>query len=279
MAVADEPKQRDGTLHSADGTPLFWRAWEVERPKATVAVIHGLGEHSGRYGGFARAMSARGFSTFAVDLRGMGRSGGRRGFVNSWAEWVKDAETFLGQIEAHPSAGEVVPVGHSFGGIVLLSGILAEDLQPRRFVLSNPAFKPAVSVPGWKTALGRLTSRLVPTLTMSNEVEPETLSRDPAQVRAYADDPLVHDRITSRLYTEWLGAAADADRRAAELHTPFFLSLGDADRLIDHRAALAFAERAVNAPREVHVWEGRYHEPFNDLGSEEVFDAIAAWLA
>lgn len=278
MAVAEIPKQRDGTLTSADGTQLFWRSWELERPKATFAVVHGHGEHSGRYDRFALGMAARGYSTFAVDLRGHGRSAGRRGHVNAWSEWLKDVETFVGHVEQHASAGEVVPVGHSFGGVVVLSGVLRDVLQPRRFVVSSPALKLRMAVPGWKLALGRTTSRLVPTLTLPSGLDPSSVSRDPEVVAAYAGDPLVHDQVSSRLFAEWTAACAEIERRAAELRTPFFLSLGDHDPAIDHENSLAFAERAVNAPHEVRVWEGRYHEPFNDLGADAVFDAIAAWL-
>lgn len=278
MAVAD-PSVREGTLTSADGTHLVWRAWEIDRPKATFAVVHGLGEHSGRYERFARAMARRGFSTFAVDLRGMGKSAGARGFVTSWSDWVKDAETFVGHVEGHASAGEVVPVGHSFGGVVVLSGVLHENLQPRRFVLSNPALRPKVAVPAWKVTVGRAASRWMPALTLSNEVDPAAVSRDPEVVRAYSADPLVHDKISARLYTEWLRASEEVQRRAADIRVPFYLSLGDTDRLIDHTAALEFAGHAVNAHPTVRVWPGRYHEPFNDLDADEVFDGIAGWLA
>ena len=106
-------------------------------PRATFAVIHGLGEHSGRYESFASAMAKRQFSTFAVDLRGMGKSEGTRGHVESWSEWVQDAAALVAMIQDHPSAGEVIPVGHSFGGVVLLSAVIREAILVRRFVLSS----------------------------------------------------------------------------------------------------------------------------------------------
>ena len=278
MAVADAPSLRDGTIHSADGTQLVWRSWEVERPRATFAVVHGHGDHSGRYERFARAMAGHGFSTFAVDLRGHGRSEGQRGHVDAWSDWLKDAETFVGHVEQHPSAGEVIPVGHSFGGVVVLSAVLHDALQPRRFVVSNPALRLKMQVPGWKLAIGRFGSRWLPKLAQPTGLDPAGISREPEVVAAYKSDPLVHGSISSRLFMEWIRACEDVEGRAAELRTPFFLSLGDGDPIIDHQNSLAFAERAVNAPHEVRVWDGRYHEPFNDLGSSEVFDAIAAWI-
>ena len=269
---------REGRLPSIDGTHLYWRAWEVEKPRATFAVIHGLGEHSGRYERFAKAMAGRGFSTFAVDLRGMGKSEGARGFVRSWSEWVDDAAAFVAMVQEHPSAGEVVPLGHSFGGVVLLSAVLRDAIMPRRFVLSNPALKPKVKVPAWKLTLGRMTSRLVPQLTLSNEVDPGTISRDPAVVGAYTADRLVHDKISSRLVTEWLAACADVFERAAQIRTPFLLIVSQDDRLIDAGGSRRLAELAAAAPVDKREYADRYHEPFNDLDADQVFDDLAGWV-
>jgi len=271
---------RVGRLRSLDGTHLFWRAWEVPSPRATFAVIHGLGEHSGRYERFAAAMGERQFSTFAVDLRGMGKSEGARGHVERWSEWVQDAAALVAMVQDHPSAGEVIPVGHSFGGVVLLSAVIREAILARRFVLSSPALQPMVRVPAWKLRLGRVASRVLPRLTLSNEVDPATVSRDPAVVRAYRTDRLVHDKISSRLFTEWAAAGAEVYRRAEEIRTPFLMILGQGDRLIDPAGGRRLAE-LVRPPGEVTVKEypDRYHEPFNDLDAAEVFDDLAEWAA
>lgn len=274
-----EMTERDGTMASGDGTQLFWRSWEVEAPKATFAVCHGLGEHSGRYARFARAMADRGYSTFAVDLRGMGRSDGRRGVVMSWSEWVADYSTLVRMVADRPAAGEVIPLGHSFGGVVTLSAILDQKVRARRFVLSNPGLRPKIRVPGWKTSFGRLASRIAPAVTLSNEVDPASISRDPAEVESYRTDPLVHSKISTRLYTEWQEASADVYRRAADLTTPFWLIVGAADPLIDPDSSRELDRLAVNAPHTMRVYPGRFHEPFNDLGSDEVFDDLAAWVA
>ncbi|TMF84501.1 MAG: lysophospholipase [Chloroflexi bacterium] len=271
---------RVGRLRSLDGTHLFWRAWEVTSPRATFAVIHGLGEHSGRYESFASAMAKRQFSTFAVDLRGMGKSEGTRGHVESWSEWVQDAAALVAMIQDHPSAGEVIPVGHSFGGVVLLSAVIREAILVRRFVLSSPALQPKVRIPTWKLKLGRLTSSLLPRLTMSNEVDPSTVSRDPAVVRAYQTDRLVHDKISSRLFTEWTAACDEAYRRANEIRTPFLLILGEADRLVDPAGGHRLADLVGSAAQvTVKQYPERYHEPFNDLDAGQVFDDLAEWAA
>jgi alpha-beta hydrolase superfamily lysophospholipase len=275
--LAAELGAREGTLTSRDGTRLSWRAWPVAAARAAVAVVHGLGEHSGRYARLAAALNRRGYGCWAVDLRGMGRSDGRRGHVDRWEQWVEDCAAFTDLVGQLAGEVEVVPLGHSFGGVVVASAVLSEAVVPRRFVLSNPAFRPAVVVPGWKLRLGRATSGLVPTLTLGNEVDASLISRDPAVVSDYRGDPLVHDRISSRLFTEWMSASEDALRRASQLAVPCLVIVSEDDRIIDHRGALEFAG-AAGARATVLKYPDRYHEPFNDVGAEEVFADLAAWL-
>jgi alpha-beta hydrolase superfamily lysophospholipase len=275
--LAADLGQRQGDLTSRDGTRLFWQSWPVADQKAMVAVVHGLGEHSGRYARLAAALNARGFGCCAVDLRGMGRSDGRRGHVDRWEQWIEDSAAFY-ELAVERSRGvEVVPLGHSFGGVVLATSVLSGAVRPRRFVLSNPAFRPAVRVPGWKLLLGRATSRLAPRLTMGNEVDPALISRDPAVVADYGADPLVHDRISSRLFTEWVAATETALRRAPDLAAPFLLIVSGDDRIVDATGGLEFASRAGKVAT-VERYADRYHEPFNDLDAGEVFAGLAAWL-
>jgi alpha-beta hydrolase superfamily lysophospholipase len=275
--LAAELGEREGTLSSRDGTRLHWRSWPAASPKAVVAVVHGLGEHSGRYAHLAEALNCMGFACWAVDLRGMGRSDGRRGHVDRWQQWVDDCSAFHDMVRERSGELEVVPLGHSFGGVVVASAVLGGAVRPRRFVLSNPAFRPAVRVPGWKLLMGRATSGLVPTVTLGNEVDPRLLSRDPAVAAEYAGDALVHDRISSRLFTEWVAASQAALHRAGDLGVPCLLIVSDEDRIIDPEGSLEFARRAGGRVKVVR-YPGRYHEPFNDLDAEEVFADLAAWL-
>jgi len=262
---------------SRDGTRLAWRAWPVPAPRAVLAVVHGLGEHSGRYARLAEAMAPRGYATYAVDLRGMGRSEGRRGHVDRWRQWIDDCAAFHDLVRERSEDVEVVPLGHSFGGVVVASAVQSGAVRPSRFVLSNPAFRPAVVVPGWKLLLGRVSSGLVPTLTLGNEVDPGLISRDPAVAVEYAADPLVHDRISSRLFTEWVAASEGAITHAAEVAVPCLLIVSEDDRIIDREGGLEFARRA-GARAKVLRYPDRYHEPFNDLDAEEVFADLATWL-
>ena len=267
----------EGFVASADGTRLAFRAWPVAKPLLTFAVIHGLGDHSGRYQRFARGMARFGMATYALDLRGHGRSPGQRGHVDSWSQWIEDASAFVSHVESE-AAGEVVPLGHSFGGAAMLSTVLAGKLpHARRFVVSSPALKLKVAVPSWKITLGNAASKVTPRLAMSNEVDPGTISRLPEVVAAYRSDPLVHAKISSRMYTEWRSAAAHVLAHAGDIKIPFLILAGTDDKLIDPAGSQALHEGSPGLS-ELRLLPGRYHEPFNDRDNEEVFALIEEWL-
>jgi lysophospholipase len=273
----DTAQVAKGFINSADGTKLAYRAWPVHGSKLNLAVVHGLGEHSGRYERFAKGMARFQMGTWAIDLRGHGDSAGQRGHVDSWSQWIDDTAAFVRHVE-NQTSGEVVPVGHSFGGVVTLSAIRSGKLpNARRFVLSSPALELKASVPAWKSSLGKMMSNIAPKLAMNNEVDAGTVSRIPEVVEAYRSDPLVHSKISSRLYAEWQRAAAENLARAGDISVPFLILAGSADRLIDPDGS-RHLHAAAPAMSELRMLDGRYHEPLNDRDAEEVFSLIAEWL-
>jgi acylglycerol lipase len=222
-------------------------------------------------------MADHGMGTYALDLRGHGKSPGQRGHLDSWSQWTDDVAAFVTHVESITS-GEVVPVGHSFGGATLLSTVLAGKLpKTRRFIISSAALKLKMAVAGWKLTLGPIVSKIVPRLSLSNELDPKTISRIPEVVEAYRNDPLVHNKISTRLGAEWQDATHTILSRAGEIKIPFLILAGTDDALIDPAGSQELHQRA-EAMSELRMLEGRYHEPFNDLGSEEVFQLIADWL-
>ena len=268
----------DGFVESADGTKIAYRAWPKAGAEVTFAVVHGLGEHAGRYERFAQGMAKHGMGTFAVDLRGHGVSPGQRGHVDSWSEWTDDVSAFAKKVAA-VAEGEVVPLGHSFGGAALLSTVLAGKLpSSKRFIVSSPALKLKVAVPAWKLKLATVASRLMPQLALDNEVDPKTISRIPDVVEAYRTDPLVHSKISSRLGTEYLAATRNILDHAGEIKIPFLILAGTDDRLVDPEGSKELHDRSV-AMSELRLLDGRYHEPFNDRDNEEVFALISEWVA
>ena len=161
---------------------------------------------------------------------------------------------------------------------MVLSAVRSSRLaKAKRFVLSSPALKLKAEVPAWKTSLGKVMASIAPRLALDNEVDPGTVSRVPEVVAAYRADPLVHSKISSRLYAEWQRAAAENLGLAGDVKIPFLILAGTGDRLIDFEGSTELHARAPETS-ELQLLEGRYHEPFNDLGSDEVFALIAEWL-
>jgi acylglycerol lipase len=255
---------------------LAYRAWPQKNASITFAVVHGHGEHSGRYARFAAGMAEHRMATYAVDLRGHGESAGPRGHVDSWSQWVDDTVAFVQKVEQE-TTNEVVPLGHSFGGAVMLSTIRTGRLtNAKRFVLSSPALRLTKEVPTVVTQAARLLSAAAPKLALSNNVDPRGVSRIPEIVEAYRTDPLVHSKITTRLYTEWRRASKENLEHAGDIKLPLLIIAGTDDPLIDPESSRELHRRAPTS--ELRLLAGRYHEPFNDIGSEEVFQLIADWL-
>ena len=223
-------------------------------------------------------MAPHGIATFAADVRGHGTSGGARGHVMSWDILLRDAADFHALVSAE-SGVEAVPLGHSVGGSIVLSGIVRGRLTPRRFVVSSPALRVRAAVPGWKLTLGKVASSLIPTLALATELDPKHISRDPLVVADYISDPLVHSKMSARFYTEWQAANKEILDRAAEIKVPFLATHGRGDQIIDPTATEELDRRATVPGHKLIIYPGFYHEPYNDIGKEQVFADLAAWLA
>lgn len=240
-------------------------------------MVHGHGEHGGRYAGLAEAMGHHGIATYAMDVRGHGASGGARGHVLAWDTLIADFAQFNSIAETQ-SGTEVVPLGHSVGGSILLSAVVRGRVKPARFVVSSPALRVKTAVPGWKLTLGNVASRLLPGLALATELDAAQISRDPEVVKAYRDDPLVHDKMSARFYTEWQAANREVLDRAGEITAPFLATHGSGDQIIDPAGTEELYRRATVEGRRLIVYPGAFHEPYNDVGREQVFADLAAWL-
>lgn len=243
-------------------------------------MVHGHGEHAGRYDSLAGDMVGRGIAVYAIDLRGHGKSGGKRGHAMSWDDLIGDAESCVRfAAESVPEGVEVVPLGHSVGGSIVLSAVLRKRLIPKRFAVSSPALRVRQQVPAWKVKMGEVLSSRLPSLAMSTGLDPRGVSRDEAVVEAYKADELVHDKMSTRFYTEWTSANADILARANEIKLPYFASHGSDDPIIDPSGTQELFRRSgPPASSRLEIYAGYFHEPFNEIGRERVYSDLAAWL-
>jgi acylglycerol lipase len=272
----------NGHLVSRDGTRLFWQAWVPASPRAALALVHGLAEHSGRYDHIGRHLAARGLATYALDYRGHGKSGGRRVHVASFDEYVEDVLGLLALVgERHPPLPRFL-MGHSQGGLIALLCVLRHPQGIRGAIVSAPlvAAHPAVQ-PAWPMrAAAAVLLRLAPAFLVANPVDSRILSHDRAVGEAYDRDPLVSHRVSSAWFAAMGRAQAEVRRRAAELAVPALVMSSGDDRLVDPDAVDAWA-RTAPAGRVDHArWDGLYHEMLNEPPPlvTPVFARIDQWL-
>jgi len=273
-------KAGEGTLQAHDGTELFYRWWRPEdETRAVIVVAHGLGEHSGRYAHVGQRFAAGGYAVYALDHRGHGRSQGKRGHVDRFQTYLDDLDAFFAVVgEREPEDRPRFLLGHSLGGLIALAYALEHPERLAGVITSSAALQLAVQVPWHKGLLGRLLSRLWPSLTLGNELDPALLSHDESVVQAYVEDPLVHDRISARAFTEMLRAMRDVLQRAPSLAVPALIMHADEDQLTSPEGSKRFYEMMTLADRQLTLYGGYFHELFNEVGREAVFREVEAWL-
>jgi alpha-beta hydrolase superfamily lysophospholipase len=275
-------RRTDSELTGTDQTPLFLRTWTGEGdPRGIVLFIHGLGEHGGRYEELASKVVEAGFVAVAPDHRGHGRSGGLRGHVNDFSQYVGDLLQTVEHMRAeYDPTLPLFVFGHSMGGLIAMMLVLDRpEVRVTGLVMSNPLLGVAVKAPKFKVVLGRVMSRILPKLRLDNELVTTNLSRDPAEVKAYEDDPLVSRLISTRWYTSMLSAMEVTGVRAGELKIPSLWVVSGSDRICNHKRSLSFAESVTGAPVVVKLLPEAYHEPHNGPQRGEVHEALLSWLA
>ena len=262
---------------AADGARLALRRARPSGPaRGVLILLHGFGDHSGRYAEAAAWFSAHGLSVYALDQRGHGNSPGRRGHVSRFAQFLSDVAA-LRRLAGGEEPGPQLLLGHSFGGCVVLRYLETAPEGVAGAILVSPFLAVAMRVPRWKRVLAWTLGELVPGLPVATGLDLAHLSTDPAVGQAARSDPLSHQVMTPRAYREILAAQAavraEGDRVAAPV---LFLLAGD-DRLVSRPAAEAFA-RGLRGDVTVHVYDGFYHEVLNEPHRARVYRDVEPWL-
>lgn len=256
---------------------IDWPLPEVMTPRAVVVMVHGLGEHIWRYHQVALSLNSWGYAVRGYDQYGHGESGGPRGamtserrLVNDLADVVDDTRRMYG--ERTP----LVVLGHSMGGVVAADLVRQHLRGVDGLVLSSPALNPGLSAVQ-KLMLATLPA-LLPNLRVSNGLQQEYLCRDVAVVNAYAQDRLVHDRVSARL-ARYIARAGELVRQAApDWATPTLLMYAGLDRLVSPQGSAEFARRAPSEVVKSHCFETMFHEILNDPHRDLVLAMLKAWL-
>jgi alpha-beta hydrolase superfamily lysophospholipase len=260
-----------------DGLSLFAQSWTVDSPKAVLGIIHGMGEHSSRYAHMAKAMNAIGISVVAYDHRGHGKSGGKKGHMDSIDQLLDGVDQLLGEMAKLAPGAPQFLFGHSMGGNVLLNHALRRKPNVQGIIASGAYLRLAFAPPAIQVALAKLVKGILPALGQPTNLDATAISRDAKVVDAYLKDPLVHGRITPAFFVEIDAASRYAMEHASELKLPLLIYHGSADRLTSHDASEEFA-RKVKGDVTWRSWSGLFHECHNEPEQNDVFRMVSDWI-
>lgn len=271
-------QHREASFRTPDGLDLYRQGWRPETPpKAVLAILHGFGEHSGRYKNVVDYFAPRGYAVYGFDLRGHGRSPGARGAIKAWSEYREDTAAFVRAVTEEEPGKPLFLYGHSLGGEIALDYVLHDPQGSKGVIASAPTLgRPGISpVLLW---ISRLMSRIAPGFSMETKLDATALSRDQAVVEAYVTDPLVHGIGTARLGTEMSDTAAWVQAHASDLRLPLLIIHGQKDRLVNPEDSQRFFQNVSFADKERIEYPGGFHEPHNDIEHPKVMADIERWV-
>jgi alpha-beta hydrolase superfamily lysophospholipase len=274
---------QENQYKTKDGFKLFSQSWLPSQPKAHIALIHGLGEHSARYANFAKYMCEHEFAVNTFDLRYHGKSDGQpRGFVNAFEDYLDDVDLHMNAVSSLASGKPLFLMGHSMGGAICSLYAITRKLTPNApvhgLILSSAALKLDDGVSPILIALSGLMGKLLPTLP-TLKIDPALVSRDPAIVNGASDDPLCYYGGTrARTGAELIRAINLINQHASEITLPILLFHGTADKLTNPQGSKRIYETVSSIDKTLNMYEGSYHETLNDLDRAKVMADIVAWL-
>jgi alpha-beta hydrolase superfamily lysophospholipase len=276
-----DARHEEGFLNSADHLRLYWQRYTPPAPKATVAVLHGGGDHSGRYPALTSALVRAGFQVALLDFRGHGQSDGRRWHIDAFSDYLADLDAFVAKLSQDGVAGDrLFVVAHSQGALVAaLWGLSGRGKHVSGFVLSSPYLRLALKPPAAKVLGAKLMGRVIPWLPVSTGLDIESLTSDPELQRWTERDPLYGRATTPRWFDESSRAQVEVMRRAGEWAAPLLVVAAGADRIADVETTRRFFEAATAGDKRLVVYEGFRHELFNEIERDRPIGEAIAWLS
>lgn len=272
-------KTFESGFESKDGLKFYVRGWEPDGgPKAVVMLVHGLGEHTGRYAHVAEALTQAGYALVGFDLRGHGKSAGARGHFPSLEAVMQDLNGFLVfLVGRYPKDLPLFIYGHSLGGLLTLAFTLKVRPNVKGVVVTAPGLRSALQEQKAKMMLAKVLGSIAPAITLPSGLDPKTLSHDPQVVEAYVNDPLVHDKTSTGFGKAALGAIDFVFENAAKFPVPLLVMYGSEDKLTYPSGGQDFV-KLISGDVMFKLWDGMYHEIHNEPEKAQVLKFIIDWL-
>ena len=272
-------KHVSGNFNGQRNFNLFYQGYlPTGKPRAILLIIHGLAEHSGRYMNVVDYFASRGYAIYGFDQRGHGRSEGMRGHVEKFSYYIDDLKTFFDMVRGKHSGEKIFIVGHSVGGTVAIAYSLRHQNEFDGLILSGATIKPGSSLSPLKIMLARLLSLLAPKMGV-DVIDASAISQTRAVVDAYVNDPLVYrGKIRARLGAELINTMQMLPNQLPEIHLPILIMSGTTDRLSNPDGSRLLYECIKSKDKTLKLYDGFYHEIFNEPGRKQVFSDMENWL-
>ena len=266
------------TWTTKDGLKLAAQSWTPEGEcQAVLCIVHGMGEHAGRYADFAARFNDQGYAVLSYDHRGHGNSDGPRGHTPSYDALLNGVDLLLKEARTHHDGKPCFLWGHSMGGNVVLNYVLRRKPALTGVIVTGPWLRLAKEPPAIQVAFGRIMDRIWPGFGQNTGLNDEFISRDPAAVEAYRNDPLVHYRISAHMFLSCHDAGQYALDHAGEFTLHLLLMHGGADQLTSPEGSRVFNAKAPDCCT-YKEWDGCYHELHNEPEKDDVFRAMVDWM-
>jgi alpha-beta hydrolase superfamily lysophospholipase len=270
----------EGHFKGFDGCDLFFQTWKPEKVRGVFVITHGLAEHSECYHQLAKTLMEDGWWVFGWDLRGHGRSEGKRGFVMNVSNYIDDLGCFLREVrrQSQAASGQTILFGHSMGGLITIRYLQGPKADYGALVLSSPALGLSIPVPKLKETVARVAIKVLPTLTLFNEIKYTDLTHDEEMLRSYDRDNLRHDKVSPGLFLSMMENFPLAAEHAAEITQPVLMQLAGEDKLVSTPQSREFFEHLPNKKNQLIVYPESYHEVYNDLDRDQVIADLKKFI-
>jgi acylglycerol lipase len=273
-------KHIEGTFQGVRNANIYYQAWLPDgKVKAVLLVVHGLGEHSGRYMNVVNHFVPLGFAVYGCDHIGHGKSEGTREYVERFEDYTDTLTIYSNMVKGWQPGRPIFLLGHSMGGLIAPYYLIDHQANFKGAIISAPLVKVPVNISSMTVLMGRVLSTLVPKAGLL-PVDASLISRDPKVVSAYVNDPLVfHSKTTARLLAEMLKAMLRVTAEAGKITLPLIILQGSEDKLVDPGSAQLLYDKAGSKDKTIKVYAGLYHEVFNEPERERVLQDVEEWLA
>jgi alpha-beta hydrolase superfamily lysophospholipase len=262
--------------NTEDGTKLYGQSWIVENPIAKICLVHGMGEHIGRYTHVAKFYNSKGISIYGYDQRGHGKSEGKRGHAPSFQHLINDLKEFISTVNKEDESLPTLLYGHSMGGNVVLNFTILHPEFQVATIATSPWIELAFKPPSLLVFIAKLLRKILPAFTQSTNLDTSAISQDPEVVSKYETDPLVHSTISTAMAVDLMNAGEYLLSHNESLKIPVLIMHGSDDQLTSFNASVKFID---NHPEVVFkAWQGMFHETHNELEKQKVFNYGFTWI-